>query len=411
MRKIMASLDIGNGTTKLIVGEMTKGKFNVLSVSQEQTLGVKKGEITDEEALKQTITNVINDAKSKLNLDITKMIVALPCKDVESTIGEAKISIENNIISGQDISKVILESYKGIIPDNMELVNVIPMHFKTDDNKVVLDPKNMESKTLSIKSVILMSPKKEVYKFLSVLDKLNIDIVDISLDCIGDYYCYKNDSIDSQIGAIINIGDYKTTTSIFNKGILTNTHILDLGGRNIDNDISYIYKVSLEQAKKLKEEFAYASPKFTSSSDQITVKNKDNKEIKINHQEISKIVYSRIKEILENIKKELKYLTKKEISYIIVCGATSELIDFKLVLENIFKEDASIGKIKYLGVRNNKFSSAIGLIKWYNYIQLLKDKDYSIFSIEEQEDLSGVENGELNNNSVINKFFSYFLDN
>ena len=33
MRKIMAALDIGNSITKLIVAEMTKGNFNVLSVS------------------------------------------------------------------------------------------------------------------------------------------------------------------------------------------------------------------------------------------------------------------------------------------------------------------------------------------------------------------------------------------
>ena len=410
MRKIMSCLDIGNDKLKLIIAEMTKGNFNILSVSEETTLGLKKGELVDEEAFKESISKVLNDAQIKLNIPIKKVIVSLPSKDVESTIGEAKIDVEDHV-KPQDISKVILESYKDIIPDNMELVSVIPMHFKLDDNTTVIDPINKNTSTLAIKSVIIMSPKKEVYKYLSVLDKLNIDIVDISIDAIGDYYCYKNDTIDSKVGAIINIGDYKTTASIFNKGILTNTHVLDLGGRNIDNDIAYIYKVNLDEARKLKEEFAYASPKFTSDSDVITVKNKDNKDTKINHKEISKVVNSRIKEILENIKKELNYLTKKEISYIIVCGGTSQMIDFKLVLESVFGNNATLGKINYLGARNNKFSSAIGLIKWYNYIQQLKNKDYSIFTIEEQEELSGADNTELNNNSVINKFFSYFLDN
>ena len=83
--------------------------------------------------------------------------------------------------------------------------------------------------------------------------------------------------------------------------------------------------------------------------------------------------------------------------------------DFKLVLESQIEKNAVLGKIDTLGVRNNKFSSVIGLIKWYNNTQLLKDKDYSIFSIEEQEEFSRL--AQDSDNSMLSKFFSYFLDN
>ena len=84
---------------------------------------------------------------------------------------------------------------------------------------------------------------------------------------------------------------------------------------------------------------------------------------------------------------------------------------FEKVLNTVYQKSASIGNIKYLGVRNNKYSSVIGLIKWYNELELLKDKDYSIFSIDEQEEFSGISNNHDSNDSVINKFFSYFIDN
>ena len=83
--------------------------------------------------------------------------------------------------------------------------------------------------------------------------------------------------------------------------------------------------------------------------------------------------------------------------------------DFKLVLESQIEKNAVLGQIDTLGVRNNKFSSVIGLIKWYNNTQLLKDKDYSIFSIEEQEEFSRL--AQDSDNSMLSKFFSYFLDN
>ena len=163
-------------------------------------------------------------------------------------------------------------------------------------------------------------------------------------------------------------------------------------------------------AKKLKEEFAFAHPSLSSIKDDIEILTKDNKTVVINNQEISKIVYSRLKEILQKAKKELNYLTRKEISYIIVTGGITEMNGFELVLNSVYHNEANIGSINELGVRNNKYSSVIGLIKWYNELELLKDKDYSIFSIDEQEEFSGLKQNN-SNDSVINKFFSYFIDN
>ena len=43
-------------------------------------------------------------------------------------------------------------------------------------------------------------------------------------------------------------------------------------------------------------------------------------------------------------------------------------------------------------------------------MELLKDKDYSIFTIEEQEEFSGMQKQGVSDNSVIGKFFDYFMD-
>ena len=114
--------------------------------------------------------------------------------------------------------------------------------------------------------------------------------------------------------------------------------------------------------------------------------------------------------VREEIRK-CKELTKKPINYIMVSDGLSQMKDISIILDEIFDKKVYVSDIKDIGVRNNEFSSAVGLIKWYNYMQGLKDKDYSIFTLKEQEELSKFhEEDEDNNNSVIGKFFSYFLD-
>ena len=43
MRKILAGLDIGSHTIKLVVGEMVKNRLNVLACVETPARGIKKG--------------------------------------------------------------------------------------------------------------------------------------------------------------------------------------------------------------------------------------------------------------------------------------------------------------------------------------------------------------------------------
>ena len=414
MRKIMSVLDVGSDTIKLIVGEMIKSRLNVLDISSVITEGMQKNNIIDANKLSECIKKLFQTASEKLGMNVSKTIVIISSKNAEFTIGEGiiKINNENNLIVGSDISKVLIESTSGVIQDNMELVNVTPTIFRLDNNQYTKDPKGSISTKLGVRSVIISSPKSVVYPILEILEKLNIDVVDISFDAVGDYYANKNANTDNKVGAVVNIGNTKTTISIFNKGILTNISTIELGGENIDNDISYIYKVPRTVSRKLKEEFALASIRLASQNDTLEVVNKNGEKIRVNQYEVSNIITRRLKEILSMIKKEINHLTKKELSYIIFSGGTTELQDFNLVLEEMFGKIAKIGCISELGARNNKYSSALGLIRWYNELEKLKDKDYSIFTIDDQEDLSGIQKqGTISDNSIIGKVFGYFFDN
>ena len=81
--------------------------------------------------------------------------------------------------------------------------------------------------------------------------------------------------------------------------------------------------------------------------------------------------------MLNLIKKRINHLTKKEISYIIFTGGLAELKEFRTFAMNIFDENIKVGSIFEMGVRNNKYSSCLGLLKFYAANAEMKGKDYS----------------------------------
>ena len=410
MRKIMACLDVGSDTVKLVVGEMVKKKLNILAVADAPSRGVKNGLVVDPNLLIRSLEDVIQSCEEVIGLRIRQLILSVPSNDAKFDVVEGTVSIENegNLIEGHDVIRVFQKAIKSKLTEELEYVSMMPTSFSLDDDRVVNDPKGLTSKELTVRGVMVSTPKKNIYPILACLERLGVEVLDISLDVIGDYFEFKDKELDKKIGAVVNLGAETTTMAIFNKGVLTNVNVIDLGGKNIDNDISFIYKVPVSVSKKLKETFALAHSKMASSNDVVEVEDKSSFKVNINQSEISEVVMSRLDEILNLSKKEINHLTKKEISYIIFTGGLTESRDFKLILEEIYGTKASVGIISEIGARNNRYSSCIGIIKYYVYNSNLKNKDFSIFSIDEQQSLSGVNSDEQD--GTLGKLFGYLFN-
>lgn len=411
MRKIMACLDVGSDTVKCVVGEMVKRKLNILAVAESPSKGVKKGIVEDPNALLEPLKNVMQRCEEIIGLSIRQVIVSVPANEASFAVvtGSVAITNEGNLIEGKDVIRVLQKAIKSKRSNDLEYISLMPTSFSLDDNRIVKDPKGLTSKTLAVRGVMVSTPKKNIYPTLACLERLGVDVLDITLSSIGDYFEFKNKNLDKKIGVIVNLGDETTTMSVFNKGVLTNTVVNMYGGQNVDNDISFVYKIPLKDSKRIKEGFALAHKSMAQTSDYVDVTNNLSETIRINKFEVSEIVMSRLVEMLNLCKKDINHLTKKEISYIIFTGGLTESKDFMLVLQECFGNDVTLGNITEIGVRNNKYSSCLGILKYYAYNAKLKDKDYSIFSIDEQQELSGV-NLANQNDSVLGKLFGYIFN-
>ena len=105
MRKIMASLDIGSSSLKLIVGEVVKKKLNILAVAEVESKGVKKGKIVSEENFLISLEEVFKKGEEIIGLKIAQVIVNVPQADAEFLVSEGSINVatENNVITGREI--------------------------------------------------------------------------------------------------------------------------------------------------------------------------------------------------------------------------------------------------------------------------------------------------------------------
>ena len=413
MRKIIASLDIGNHTIKLVVGEIVRGKLNILACIDVPARGIKKGFIVNSESAMLALEDVFKKAEEQIGIPIKKVVVSVPSNGLECFLSEGYTSVNNEerIITSNDIIRSMQAAVYNKVMDSRELVAILPTKFLLDDSIVATSPLSMRAEKLNVKAVVGTVPKKNVTPIVKCLEKMGVEVVDVTIGALGDYYEFKNNKNSNEVGAVINIGASKMTVSIFNKGIITSSEVIDMGGDNIDYDLGYVYKIGRKDAMFIKENMALADKNMAHANEAIIVEDKNGDKIKINQFSASEIVMSRLEEMLNLAKKQINLLTKKEISYIIITGGVTETAEFKNVVDYIFK-NVSIGEVKEIGARHNKYATAVGLIKYYDSRLRLRNRDFSIFSIEEQENLSGIHKKvNISENSILGKIFGYFFDN
>ena len=409
MKKIYASIDIGTYSCKFVVGEYFNDKLHVLSSHSINSKGIKKGLIVEPDLVAETIITGINEINSLLGIEIKKVLVNVPDYNVDFKKVNGSITVDGDSIGVSDINKVIKDSIYNKLDENYELVTLLPIEYKINGDKVVDRPVGKSAKKLEVEGIMISTPKKNIYSVLNVLDKTGLDVVDIVINGLSTYFEVRDKNIDKKDGAIINFGHETTTISIIEDGIIVNNDTLQIGGVNVEKDISYVFGVSREEGRIIKEKFASAHKRYCQLNELYEVKNTSGELIKLNQLEVSEVVMSRMKEILMLAKKQIRMLTSNEISYIVLTGGLTEIKSFKNLAYEIFGKDVIIYNVTTLGVRDNKYCTALGMIKYFVDKMESRGREYSMVSVEDETSLVTPNNKLKKDNAIINKIFGGFI--
>lgn len=412
MRKIYTGIDIGSDSIKIVVTELIKNKFHILASSSKQTKGLKRGLVVDHDLAVLSLKEALDEIEKILGIKINKALVTVPTNDSRFTIVEEEMELSNEI-TGEDVVSLLNSASLNKIRENEEMVSLFPIAYMLDHKKFTENPVGKKASHFGVKALLAVAPKKQIYDIFQLFYELDVEVVDITFGCIGDYYEAKNSNIDSKVGAIINIGYEKTDISVFNKGILIKTGIVNLGSKNVDKDISYIYGISNENARELKEKFSSSSRRYADINESIEINISDDEKFVVNQYEISKNVEARIAELLKIAKKEINNLTNRKISYIIVTGGITELLGVSYVVENVLGINAMTLNSTTIGARSNKFSSVLGIIKYYHAKKQSQMKDASFVEAEDINLMLSNKKSmlDLEDDTIISKIFGYFANN
>ena len=252
IKQIYVTLEIIDNEIKILVAEYYNTRFNILKLVRNKTNSISQFEIIDRESLKNDLNNVINECANKLGAKIEKVILIIPAYNFKCFPIKKVLIPQNGILTKNDISKILSQSLNEKIDDDVIAVNAIANKYIVNGISTRRLPEKESCVEASVDIDLLCADKKLVIDYVSLLEEINIEVIDIVLNtyAIAKEASLFEESLKQNV-ILLDIQNNYSYLSLINKGRLVSTLILNECINKLGLYVRSTYEIPREDIDKL----------------------------------------------------------------------------------------------------------------------------------------------------------------
>lgn len=388
--EIIVGLDIGTTKICAVVGELSGHELGIIGVGSHPSVGLRKGVVVNIESTVKSIKKAIEDAELMAGCEISSVYAGIAGGHITGFNSRGIIAIKGGEVTKSDVRRVIEAARAVAIPQDREVIHVLPQEFIVDDQSGILDPVGMAAVRLEAKVHIVTGAVTSAHNIVKCANQAGLDVCDIVLESLASGEAVLDEE-EKQLGAaLLDLGGGTSDLAIFSNNNIKHTFVLPLGGNNLTNDIAIGLRAPLTEAENLKRKYGTCMNFGIKSDEMIEVPGMGGrKPRKLSRQILAEILEPRMEEIFTLVQHEI-YRAGMEndmASGIVVTGGTSLLDGITELCESLFNIPTRLGKPRGIGglidvVNNPMYSTGVGLVlygaKNENENQL-RTKDGNVF--------------------------------
>lgn len=363
----IAGIDIGTSSIKVLVYNTIEN--SLIGVGTTPSEGIRKGVIIDLKLAVESIKKAASEAERMIGSKIDLVNVGITGSHIAllNNRGVVAVARDDKEITYQDVERVLQAARVIALPQNREIIDIIPREFIVDGNDGILDPVGMLGVRLEVEAMVVTGSITLMHNLLRCLDMANYEVNALILNSLANgEVCLSRDEKELSV-ILIDLGGGPTEVSYFHQGGLKDIAVLPVRGEHITNDLAAGLRISFQQAEKLKIEHGFALAAMASEEKRIEIEGISGKEKRIlSPREITSYIEPRIEEMMHLCTQEIirMGLTKMPPAGVVLTGGTSLLKGITDYAESVFGCPVRVAYPKYLDVQSPIYSMAVGIIHY-----------------------------------------------
>ena len=404
-KNLIVGLDIGTSKIVAIVSEVTpEGTLNVIGLGTQPSRGLKKGVVVNIEATMASIQRVLEEAELMADCKIGEVYTGIAGSHIRGFNSHGMVAIKEKEVTQADIDRVI-ETAKAIaIPNDQQILHVLPQEFIIDGQEDVKEPLGMSGVRLEVKVHIVTGAVSAAENITKCVRRCGLEVRDLILQPLASALAVLSDD-EKELGVcLIDIGGGTTDIAVFTGGSIRHTAVIPIAGDQVTNDIAMALRTPTKEAEDLKRSYGCALKQLASASEIIEVPGVGERGPRqLSRQTLAEVIEPRIEELFALVQANLRQSGFEELisSGIVLTGGSSVMKGMVELGEEIFHMPVRVGAPSYMGgladvVRHPRYSTAVGL--------LLEGREQFVRQEQMRSQISGMQ-------SVIERMKSWWKSN
>ena len=142
--KIISAVDIGTTKICVLIAQLNQyGDIEILGVGQQVSSGMKKGIVVNIARTVEALKKAIRQAEKMAGVAIDSVVAGISGGHVSSFNSKGVVAIRKSDVTQHDIDRVIDAAQAVAIPQDREILHVLPQYFRVDSQDSIQDSLGM----------------------------------------------------------------------------------------------------------------------------------------------------------------------------------------------------------------------------------------------------------------------------
>lgn len=405
MGRLVVGLDVGTTKVVALVGNITDSRtIEIIGMGRAPSRGLEKGVVVDIGETTHSIKRAVEEAENMADVKIESVYAGIAGKHINSINNSGTVSInrQNRIIEDEDVRRVVETAQAVQVPQENEMIHVIPRQYIVDGQEGITDPVGMTGTRLEVDVHIVTGSITAVHNIVRCVENLGIGINQIVLEPLASSQAVLS-SAEKQLGVVLmDMGGGTSDIAIFRGGDIWFSKVLSIAGEHITNDITVGLKVPFEEAEKIKVTEGTPYLDEISAEDRIEITTIGEEKRSVTKQKLAKIIEPRLEELFDLAINEIENAGYRDLvpSGVVLTGGTSLLKNICKFAQDRYNVAARRGKTPQ-GIHGLRdivespiYATGIGLLKY-----AIESREYGWGA--------GISRNGRKSNSMLHKIFKW----
>ena len=367
--QISVGVDLGSSGITCVVLERREGRPVVIGVGQAAGHGVSRGTVVHIDAMVEAIKQAVEEASIVSSCEIREVYTTVPGSQLRSFNSHGMVELRGEEVRHNDVQRVIDAARSVAIPQDQEVIHVIPQEYVVDGQCEVFDPEGMSGVCLEVWVHLITAPVAALEHTTEAFQRAKLEVRGIIVQQLAASVAVLTPD-EKELGVcLLDLGAGTTNMAVFLDAALAHTKVFPVGGDHLTSDLAQILKTVNEEAERLKQKYGAAMVAEVDPDEAVTIPAVGGRPpMEVNRQFIAQVLESRLEEILALVYRELRQqdLHDRLTGGVVLTGGGALLGGVDTLAEEVLELPVRYGYPQEVGglqpvVENPRFATAVGL--------------------------------------------------